>query len=360
MTMPFWTSFYELGPIRDLLSELVDFDAIMASPTRLVVTATNIETGDIEAFDNTGKTGPLTIDHVLASGSLPPGFPMTPIGDAFYWDGGLFDNTPLSPLIRLIDPMAAPRTKLFVINLFPKAGKIPKDMIAVSDRMVELLFANKMHKDVDMAKTINTFVALIDEMVAAHPEVRHLLDRPEFEDLRRYKALSDIVEITNTRDEPVSAASDFSRAAIGARIEAGYADADAALAAKATQEGRGGMSGLERYTGGCHCGAVRYEASVDLANVVTCNCSRCAKLGWIMTFTPAANFKLVSGEGELTEYTFNRKVIRHRFCRVCGIEPFAYGVPPGADVPVAAINVRCLDGVDPAALQPRHFDGKSL
>jgi hypothetical protein len=53
------------------------------------------------------------------------------------------------------------------------------------------------------------------------------------------------------------------------------------------------------YTGGCHCGKVRYEASVDLDRAMSCNCSRCAKLGWILTFTPAQNFKLVSGRASL-------------------------------------------------------------
>ena len=61
----------------------------------------------------------------------------------------------------------------------------------------------------DIARTVNGFVALVDEIVTRHPEVRHRLDRPEYDRLRRYKALSDIVEITNTRDEPVNAASDF-------------------------------------------------------------------------------------------------------------------------------------------------------
>ncbi len=229
LAMPFWTSFYELGPIREKLTELVDFDAIMKSPTRLVVTATDVEKGSIEEFDNTGKTGALTLDHVLASGSLPPGFPMTPIGDRLYWDGGLFDNTPLSALLKRIDFIDAPHTKLLVVNLFPRTGQVPKDMMGVSDRMVEIIFANKTHNDVDMAHTINRFVALIDDMVAAHPEVRHLLDRPKFEDLRRFKALDDIIEITNTREEPVNAASDFTRASIDARIEAGRRDANEAL-----------------------------------------------------------------------------------------------------------------------------------
>jgi hypothetical protein len=119
------------------------------------------------------------------------------------------------------------------------------------------------------------------------------------------------------------------------------------------------MSGSSRHQGGCHCGAVRYETTVDLDKVATCNCSRCSKLGWIMTFTPAESFTLLSGEDQLTEYTFNRKVIRHAFCRICGIESFARGVPPGANDPVVAVNVRCLDGVDPATLNPTMFDGKS-
>jgi len=114
------------------------------------------------------------------------------------------------------------------------------------------------------------------------------------------------------------------------------------------------------HQGGCHCGAVRYEAAVDLDRVATCNCSRCAKLGWIMTFTPGEHFKRLSGQDQLTAYRFNHKTIRHLFCRVCGIESFALGVPPTGTAEMAAVNVRCLDDVDPAALQPKMFDGRSL
>lgn len=115
-----------------------------------------------------------------------------------------------------------------------------------------------------------------------------------------------------------------------------------------------------RYQGGCHCGAVRFEATVDLGQTVTCNCSRCSKLGWIMTFAPEAQFALHSGEDKLTEYLFNRHVIHHQFCRICGIEPFARGTPPGAEMPMVAINVRCLDGVDPTTLSPTAFDGRNV
>ena len=190
------------------------------------MTATNIESGDITKFSNRDAQ-PLTVDHVLASGSLPPGFPMTAIGDSLYWDGGLFDNTPLSQLMGLIpNAEEAARTRLFVVNLFPKKGKIPRDMLAVSDRIVELIFANKMSKDVEIAKIINRFVNLVEKMTKKHRELGELLKGEEYKELARFKALSDIVEITNTREEPVSAASDFSRESIEARIAAGYRDAD--------------------------------------------------------------------------------------------------------------------------------------
>jgi predicted acylesterase/phospholipase RssA len=229
--LPFWTSFYDLAPIRRRLAALVDFDRIRDSSVRLVVTATNIATGEIVEFSNADPENPLTIDHILASGSLPPGFPMTAIGGDLYWDGGLFDNTPLSPLLKLIAPEDAARTRLFVVNLFPKRAPVPQNLAAVADRMIELIFANKLERDAHIAETINGFVQLVEEMVERHPEDAALLSRPEFVALRKYKALEGIVQITNTREEPANAASDFSRKTILARIAAGYADADRELMA---------------------------------------------------------------------------------------------------------------------------------
>ena len=113
------------------------------------------------------------------------------------------------------------------------------------------------------------------------------------------------------------------------------------------------------YQGSCQCRAVSFEAALDLDNTMTCNCSRCQRLGWVMAFTPRTKFTLKSGEAALSQYTFNKEVIRHQFCRVCGIEPFAFA--QGRDgVETAAVNVNCLDGVDPRALSSKHYDGRSL
>ncbi|MGQ0742484.1 MAG: GFA family protein [Alphaproteobacteria bacterium] len=113
------------------------------------------------------------------------------------------------------------------------------------------------------------------------------------------------------------------------------------------------------YSGGCHCKAVRYEVAADLGRVISCNCSFCSARGSLLTFVPASQFKLLSGEDALTDYQFNKKHIHHLFCRMCGIESFARGTDKnGADS--YAVNVRCLDDVDISALRPVPFDGRSL
>src|ERR1700687_3157062 len=101
----------------------------------------------------------------------------------------------------------------------------------------------------------------------------------------------------------------------------------------------------QTYTGGCQCGAVRYQVSADITEVISCNCSRCGRLGSLLAFAPAADFKLTSGEGATTDFQFNKHNINHLFCSTCGIQSFARGKGPGA-AEMVAINVRCLDGVD--------------
>jgi hypothetical protein len=113
------------------------------------------------------------------------------------------------------------------------------------------------------------------------------------------------------------------------------------------------------YEGGCHCGAVRYEAEADLSSVIECNCSQCAKKGFLLSFAPRSAFTLKTDRGALSEYTFNTGKIRHLFCNTCGVQSFAEGVAPNGDE-IAAINVRCLDGVDIAGLSITPVNGKDF
>jgi hypothetical protein len=119
------------------------------------------------------------------------------------------------------------------------------------------------------------------------------------------------------------------------------------------------MTGPRTFQGGCHCGKVRYEVVTDPATAIACNCSQCARHGLWLTFATPEQFTLLSGEEKLIDYLFNRKVIHHLFCGDCGVESFARGkTKEGREM--IAINVRCLDGIDIAALSPKPFDGKSL
>jgi hypothetical protein len=113
-----------------------------------------------------------------------------------------------------------------------------------------------------------------------------------------------------------------------------------------------------KYHGGCHCGRVRYQVETNLAPVMSCNCSICQKRGALLTFVPEAQFRLLAGES-LTDYQFNKKIVHHLFCSHCGVGSFARGTGPDGSAMIA-VNVRCLDDVDPAALSPMAFDGKSL
>ena len=117
------------------------------------------------------------------------------------------------------------------------------------------------------------------------------------------------------------------------------------------------MASEKKYQGSCHCGAVRYEVNMALDEVIACNCSMCGRKGYYLSFVPATAFTLLSGADSLTDYQFNRKVIHHLFCKVCGVSSFARGVGPGGQETVA-INARCLEGVDIFALKVKQVDGK--
>lgn len=115
---------------------------------------------------------------------------------------------------------------------------------------------------------------------------------------------------------------------------------------------------MQTYHGSCHCGAVKYEVEADLSKVIECNCSHCARKGFLLTFVPASQFRLLSGEESLTEYRFNKKVIAHLFCKVCGVQGFSRGQDEQGNATLA-VNVRALEGVDMSSLKPAFIDGKN-
>jgi hypothetical protein len=118
------------------------------------------------------------------------------------------------------------------------------------------------------------------------------------------------------------------------------------------------MTHSRTFTGGCHCGLVRFECTTDLALVTACNCSICTKKGLHLTFLPPGSFVLRAGEDNLREYLFNKHVIRHQLCIDCGVDVFARGHNPDG-TEVVALNVNCIDGIELAKLKTTPVEGRN-
>jgi hypothetical protein len=115
-----------------------------------------------------------------------------------------------------------------------------------------------------------------------------------------------------------------------------------------------------RYRGSCHCGRVAFEVEGEVDSVMACNCSICQRKGSLLWFVPRTQFELKTPDDAASTYKFNKHFIAHRFCAVCGIHPYAEAIHPKTGVPTAAINVRCLEGVDLDKLPVTHFDGRAI
>lgn len=115
------------------------------------------------------------------------------------------------------------------------------------------------------------------------------------------------------------------------------------------------MSGFTWHAGGCHCGGVRFEVALpETVEAQSCNCSMCAKTGYIHIIVPESRFRITKGAERLAEYTFNTRVAKHLFCAECGIKSF---YRPRSNPDGWSINARCLD--ESVKLDLTAFDGQN-
>jgi hypothetical protein len=113
------------------------------------------------------------------------------------------------------------------------------------------------------------------------------------------------------------------------------------------------------YTGSCHCGRITFEADGDIGSALACNCSMCQRRGSLLWFVPRDALRLLTPDADAATYTFNKHAIQHRFCPACGIHAFGEGSDPQGNR-VAAINLRCVDGIDLKAIPVHEFDGRAI
>jgi NTE family protein len=221
------SSIYDTAPLRRTLAELVDLDRLNDGHIRAIVGAIDVGTAESRFFDT--ADGRITFEEVAASGSLPPGFPMTRIEDAHHWDGGLFTNTPLGPAINALeecdggDPSV--RRELIVVELFPRRAPIPRNLPDVVDRMVQLQYASRIALDRKFFDKIDHVVDLVKQVDAILPRDSDVRQDPEYQKLLRHRKINRFHVVTADFAPGLGKASDFSPASVQARIEAGYRDA---------------------------------------------------------------------------------------------------------------------------------------
>jgi NTE family protein len=253
-TAAFFTdSFYQITPLRQTLRDLVDLDRLN-DDCCMVVTAVNVATGKAANFGNArgikenrleggespfANSGSLTIDHVIASGSLPPSFPPTQVDGGYFWDGGLHVNTPLSVAINCLERCDGGSSdverELIVVELFPMAGEVPTSIREVVARFFNIVFSSKVELDEKLFAQVNDSIDLIhhlDELLRrgeTDPALKGLVEnirrQAGYQRLKRHRRIDAFMKVPFTAHDRVANASDFSRATIEDRIKAGREEA---------------------------------------------------------------------------------------------------------------------------------------
>lgn len=173
-------SYYDTAPLRETLLKVVDFDYLNDGPVRLSVGSVNVRSGNFVYFDNRERR--IRPEHIMASGSLPPGFPPVEIDGEYYWDGGLVSNTPLSYVLNKVSDCSL----IFQVDLFSARGIRPRNMGEVQEREKDIRFSSRTRMNTDIAKTILDMRSGIDLLMSKLPP--EALADPEVARLEQYRA----------------------------------------------------------------------------------------------------------------------------------------------------------------------------
>lgn len=111
------------------------------------------------------------------------------------------------------------------------------------------------------------------------------------------------------------------------------------------------------HQGSCHCGRIKFEVEGSIGSALSCNCSICRRKGSLLWFVPRGALRLLTPESDVATYTFNKHVIQHRFCPACGIHPYGEGKGPDGNA-MAAINLRCIEGIELESVSVKRYDGR--
>jgi NTE family protein len=215
-------SHYDIAPLRATLQRLVDFDRINAGETRFSVGAVNVRSGNFTYFDST--THHITPEHVIASGSLPPGFPATEIDGEYYWDGGLVSNTPLQ---WVLDSRPRQDTLAFQIDLWNSEGEMPRDLTETDVRQKEIVYSSRTRAATDQYKKAQTLRLAAARLIKELPDELRGREHVKLLEAEADEKICNIVHLIYQakRYEGVAKDYEFSRRTMEEHWQAGYDDA---------------------------------------------------------------------------------------------------------------------------------------
>lgn len=217
-----WNSYYDASPLKQLISKYVDFTTLKTSPVRLLIGAVNVTSGELEIFDS--YVDELTPDHILASGSLPPGFPWTIINGKAYWDGGIVSN---SPLDIVIDRCGPDGKRVFIVDLFAGESPLPNNLVEIMARRDEIVYSERVRSDLRIRELIDAYRHLIDGILNQidPSEASKIKHWPSYIQLMGNGAPMNVTRFIRQglASEPSSRDYDFSDIAIRHNLAEGYA-----------------------------------------------------------------------------------------------------------------------------------------
>jgi NTE family protein len=220
------TSWYDTHPLKSTLERLVDFDRINQGRMRFSVGAVNVRSGNFAYFDTTRDT--IGVEHVMASGALPPAFPAIEIKGELYWDGGMVSNTPLD---WVLSSRRDVNTLIFQLDLWSARGHAPKDLADVGTRMKDIQYSSRTRSATDQFKYRQKLRAALYQLMQKMPP--ELLDTSEAKMLKSETspAAYNIVQLIyrSATYESQSKDYEFSRKTMEEHWQAGYRDAQTTL-----------------------------------------------------------------------------------------------------------------------------------
>lgn len=171
-------SYYETDELRETLPKYINFNLLNEGNVRLSVGAVRVATGHLRHFDNTKME--INVEHIMASGALPPGFPAVKVDDQFYWDGGVHSNTQLNLLLGQKEPIDY---LCFMVHLFDSYGTRPTNMDEIIKRQKDITYSSHHRQSIQIYKAvhnlrhaISTLGNHLSEQVRQDPEIQKLLD----------------------------------------------------------------------------------------------------------------------------------------------------------------------------------------